>query len=365
MCIKHYILSLILFASLTTQAGVVKAVHLPMGNDRFSKWQTEWLAPGAAGDSAVWDFSQAIVTDEHHRVMYLAFGDTALVRFEGGGQYIYSISGDTVLWLGYENPTTKAVDSIPPLVMRFPMNYGDSIVTPLYFSGDYCGNNALALKGVYHLSADGRGTLILPDDTVPDVIRLRIEYTAKVKIDRDMDMTPISENDTLMTKTVTAWRWYSSYYRYPLAESILSVYLDPQGNEARRHEVSYIFTPDAQEYALENSPRRMLANMQGYGTGGGHLPGLGNDTTGGSLENLSASYSGTAVMLDYDISGENVQTEAVLTDLQGRVYGSIARHNAESGHQSERMQCGVLPVGDYLLSVNVNGERSTHLLRVR
>ena len=221
------------------------------------------------------------------------------------------------------------------------------------------------MKGVYHLSADGRGTLILPDDTVPDVIRLRIEYTAKVKIDRDMDMTPISENDTLMTKTVTAWRWYSSYYRYPLAESILSVYLDPQGNEARRHEVSYIFTPDAQEYALENSPRRMLANMQGYGTGGGHLPGLGNDTTGGSLENLSASYSGTAVMLDYDISGENVQTEAVLTDLQGRVYGSIARHNAESGHQSERMQCGVLPVGDYLLSVNVNGERSTHLLRVR
>ena len=352
-------------ASLVAQGGVVKTVHLPMGGDSFDKWQTEWLEPGAAGDSAVWNFSQAIVTDEHHRVMYLALGDTALVRFEGGTQYTYSVSGDSLLWLGYENATTKAGDSIPPMAMRFPMNYGDSILTPLYFKGDYCGNNALALQGAYKVAVDGRGTLILPDDTVPDVMRLRTEYTAKVKIDRDMGIAPISENDTLMTKTVTAWRWYSSDYRYPLAESIRSVYRNPQGNEARRHEVSYIFTPNAQEYALENSPRLMLANMQGYGTGGGHLPGLGNEVTGGSLENLSASYSGTAVTLDYDISGEGAQTEAVLTDLQGRVYGSIARHNAAAGRQNEQIQCGTLPVGDYLLSVNVNGERTTHLIRVK
>lgn len=350
---------------LVAQGGVVKSVHLPLGNDSFNKWQTEWLEPGTASDSAVWDFSQAIVRSEHHPVLYLSFGDSALVRFEGGTQYSYTISGDSVLWMGYENPTTKAGDSIPPLAMRFPMDYGDSIATPLYFKGDYCGNNALAMRGEYKTIADGRGTLILPDDTVPDVMRLRTEYTVKVKIDRDMDMAPISENDTLMTKTVTAWRWYSSDYRYPLAESIRSVYLDPQGNEAQRHEVSYIFTPDAQDYALENSPRRMLVNMQERGTGSNYLPGLGDSNSGGHLENLSASYNGSAVTIDYDISGESVQAEAVLADLQGRVYGTIARLNTERGHQSEQMQCGVLPAGDYLLSVNVNGERTTHLIRIK
>lgn len=365
MNIKQFTLLTTCIATLAAQGSVVKSVHLPLGNDSFNKWQTEWLEPGTASDSAVWDFSQAIVVSEHHPVLYLSFGDSALVRFEGGAQYSYTISGDSVLWMGYENPTTKAGDSIPPLAMWFPMDYGDSIATPLYFKGDYCGNNALAMNGMHKTIADGLGTLILPDDTIRKVMRIRTEYTAKVKIDRDMDMAPISENDTLITKTVTAWRWYSSDYRYPLAESIRSVYRDPQGNEAQRHEVSYIFTPDAQDYALEKSPRRMLANMQGRGTGSNYLPGLGDSNSGGHLENLSASYNGSAVTLDYVISGKSVQAEAVLSDLQGRVYGTIARHNAEPGHQSKQIQCGVLPVGDYLLSVNVNGERTTHLIRIK
>ena len=365
MNIKQYILSITCITGLAAQGAIVKSVHLPLGNDSFNKWQTEWLEPGTTGDSAVWDFSQAIVKSEHHPVLYLSFGDSALVRFEGGVQYSYTVCGDSVLWMSYENPTTKAGDSIPPLAMLFPMDYGDSIATPLYFKGDYCGNNALAMNGMHKTVADGHGTLILPDDTIRDVVRIRTEYTAKVKIDRDMDMAPISENDTLMTKTVTAWRWYSSDYRYPLAESIRSVYRDPQGNEAQRHEVSYIFTPDAQDYALEKSPRRMLANMQGRGTGSNYLPGLGDSNSGDHLENLSASYNGSAVTLDYVISGKSVQAEAVLSDLQGRVYGTIARHNAEPGHQSKQIQCGVLPVGDYLLSVNVNGERTTHLIRIK
>ena len=357
-------------ASLVAQGGVVKTVHLPMGGDSFDKWQTEWLEPGAAGDSAVWNFSQAIVTDEHHRVMYLALGDTALVRFEGGTQYTYSVSGDSLLWLGYENATTKAGDSIPPMAMRFPMNYGDSILTPLYFKGDYCGNNALALQGAYKVAVDGRGTLILPDDTVPDVMRLRTEYTAKVKIDRDMGIAPISENDTLMTKTVTAWRWYSSDYRYPLAESIRSVYRNPQGNEARRHEVSYIFTPNAQEYALENSPRRMLANMQGYGTGNGN--GNGHNVSGHDSMSLVDNVSVTC-----DADGVNVTVNRmesalgdggiiiVLSDQLGRVWHSETGHFPDGGQWGGKISTSGLPSGNYVLYISASGDTVTHKLIIR
>ncbi len=345
-------------ASLAAQGSVVKSVHLPMGGDSFSKWQAEWLEPGAAGDSAVWNFSQVIVNDEHHRVTYLALGDTALVRFEGGTQYTYSVSGDSLLWLGYENYTTKAIDSIPPLVMRFPLNYGDSIVTPLYFQGDYCGNNALALKGAYRVAADGRGTLILPDDTVPDVMRLRTEYTVKVKIDRDIDMAPISENDTLMTKTVSAWRWYSSDYRYPLAESIRSVYLDPQGNEARRHEVSYIFTPDAQEYALENSPRLMLANMQGHGLGDGNVHNGSGHGSMSLVDNVSVTCDANGVHVTVnriESAPGDGGISVVLSDQLGRVWHSLTGHFADGGQWSGDIPTSGLPSGNYVLHVK-NGE---------
>jgi hypothetical protein len=355
-------------ASLAAQGGVVKSVHLPLGNDSFNKWQTEWLEPGTASDSAVWDFSQAIVRSEHHPVLYLSFGDSALVRFEGGTQYSYTISGDSVLWMGYENPTTKAGDSIPPLAMRFPMDYGDSIATPLYFKGDYCGNNALAMRGEYKTIADGRGTLILPDDTVPDVMRLRTEYTVKVKIDRDMDMAPISENDTLMTKTVTAWRWYSSDYRYPLAESIRSVYLDPQGNEAQRHEVSYIFTPDAQEYALENSPRRMLANMQGYGTGDG----IGHNGSGhGSMslvDNVRVTFDADGVHVTVNrmesATGDGGIT-VVLSDQLGRVWHSVTGHFSDGGQWSGEIATSWIPSGNYVLHISTSGDTVTHKLIIR
>ena len=49
----------------------------------------EVLNPGSSGVDAVWDFSEAVPMGESHRVKYLSFGDSLLVRTENGAMHTY------------------------------------------------------------------------------------------------------------------------------------------------------------------------------------------------------------------------------------------------------------------------------------
>ena len=41
------------------------------------------------GVDAVWDFSEAVPVGESHRIKYLSFGDSLLVRTENGAMHTY------------------------------------------------------------------------------------------------------------------------------------------------------------------------------------------------------------------------------------------------------------------------------------
>ncbi|MDD6833263.1 MAG: hypothetical protein PUE80_08955 [bacterium] len=105
--------------------GVTKLVHIPRNGDEVEMQRCEVLNPGSSGVDAVWDFSEAVPVGESHRVKYLSFGDSLLVRTENATMHTFLIKGDSVLWKGCENRLSALTDSIAPLQMLLPMEYGD------------------------------------------------------------------------------------------------------------------------------------------------------------------------------------------------------------------------------------------------
>ena len=359
--LKHKFVLLFSLASLFAAAGVTKAVHIPRNGDEVDMQRCEVLNPGSSGVDAVWDFSEAVPVGESHRVKYLSFGDSLLVRTENATMHTFLIKGDSVLWKGCENRLSALTDSIAPLQMLLPMEYGDSITTPLYMVGNYCAHNALTMLGYHTVHIDGKGILILPSETVKNVVRMHVLTTAKVKVAKDNRRQSLTaDSDSLIDKVEEKYLWFSDNYRFPLAEVRLST-IGVGTPEESCSAVSYICPPAVQDYALGTnfSP---LANSPSADSNTGNEEN-GNEVT--IIQNLELNTGNGFVDVSF-IPGASGMVSLVLTDVYGRVFASIPKKAAQSGvAYSDRVDVSRLPSGSYVLYVNVANETQNRKFTIK
>ena len=90
-CSKLVVLLVFAFVAPFAAAGVTKLGHIPRDGDAVDMLRCEVLNPGSSGVDAVWDFSEAMPVGESHRVKYLSFGDSLLVRTENGTMHTYLV----------------------------------------------------------------------------------------------------------------------------------------------------------------------------------------------------------------------------------------------------------------------------------
>ncbi len=335
-------------------------LHWPQDGDRVVKTHYEFVTVDT--DSAVWDFSHAIETGHEHTMQWLNMGDTVLVRIERGNQYTYRTQGDTLLWLGYENPLLGMRDSIAPIAMLPVMQPGDSVASPCYFKGKYSGNHAVDMAGTHTVQLMRQGTLILPNDTITDAMLVREVTDGKVRVSPELTDAPISsDNDSLLHRVEVTDRWYSSSHRYPVAENVTGTFY-VQGELRQQTRATYLCTPDVQELALGDVVRpRQNAPRQSHGTplAGGDSAASGNNISLG--ERLAVNVAGGHV--DVAVSGtDGTDVTVILSDLQGRVWASRSG-KTQGGPWQGSVSTSRLRAGDYLLYV-ANGEE-THVERIK
>lgn len=339
------------FGATFALANINRAVHIPQNGDCIDKLQCEMLNVGSGGECALWDFSDAVLLDESHRVKYFVMGDTLLIRCEGESMSTFLLKGDSVLWKGHENRLSFMKDSIAPLQMLLPMEYGDSITTPLNMRGNYCGNNALVMIGQRTVHIDGRGTLVLLGDTVENVERMHVKTTGKVKISTDTKgLSPHTGIDSLLNKVEDIYLWYSDSHRFPLAEVRITAVSSANGH-ATIKATSCICPPSVQEYALgrgfTNTELPSLASKN-HGESG-----EGSNELHPAIKDLTLSVGAGYVDVTFTSSVYD-KVSMVLTDIFGRVFSSLPSRNAEMGvTYSDRIDTSRLQSGTYVLHVSV------------
>lgn len=322
--------------------SISKAMHIPQHGDVVDVWRCEMLDVGAAGDGVLWDFSDASVSDESQRVMYYGIGDSLLICNKNGTLHSFLIKNDSICWLGYENRLSFLKASDAPFLMRLPMNYGDSIASPFHLSGNYCGNNAVEVHGLLSACVDAKGTLILPSDTIENVLRLHIKTDGAYIISNDLSRQ--TSNDSVLDKIVDTYLWYGESFRFPLAEvSVSSIRV--KNVEEKSSGVSYLCTPLMQEISLGKSftKNKPLSPLVG-GSESAIIRNL-SITTGDGYADLSFT------------SEKDVEVNLVLADASGRVYAYLPKKVARAGYVfSERIDVSRLSAGNYVLYVKVAEE---------
>lgn len=349
------ILSMLALTAVFATAGITRAVHIPRNGDHIDRWRCEMLNPGSAGDSAVWDFSHVTVLDENQGLRYIVLGDTLLVRCEGGTMNTFLLKDDSVLWKKSENRLSFFADSIAPLQMLLPMEYADSITTPFYMTGNYCGNYALAMAGHRTVHVDGRGTLILPADTIDDVLRMHIRSEARVSVSNNLDVRPLyTASDSIMDKTEDFFLWYAPMYRFPLAEVRMSI-VEASDGTCQSSGVSFLCPPLVQDYALGTHSMKVKRDDDDNN----------HHRSAAMINDLQDSYTDGSVTVTFT-PGSNTCVSMVVTDVVGRVFVSLPKKNVATGVPFvDCIDGSILPSGVYLLHVEAAGEAQNRKFTIK
>lgn len=361
-------LTLLLYVSIfyETNGEVFKTIHWPHNGDRVTKSHYEFVEMPT--DTTVWDFSHTFETGDSHDMRWMNLGDTLLVRIERGSQFTYTMQGDSLLWRSQENALLGVRDSVAPMLLCGNMpNIGDSIASPYYFRGKYSGNNAVDLKGVHSLKFMSLGTLILPNDTVYDVLRVREITDGVMKVSANAAMAPIGVDESgLLHHTVITDRWYAPDYRYEIAENVSSIYRKA-GSVVQESHATFLCTPDVQELALGKlTPPKQQPLLAYNGKKSGSTHGNGMSLT----DHISVTVNDNGINIivtgngNGSTSTDNADVSLLLSDISGRVWAS-QQGNTATGMWNTSVDTSSLPSGSYILYVATNDETTSQRIQIK
>lgn len=366
---KHRaILSIIAIVCISPLFGQLNTAHNHLrSGDVLIKQQVEYKAPGNAGINQVWDFSRLNTIDGEYTLEYLyppLEGDSVYImgdlRFnkkqtaedelvigrEHNTQYYYRQSGDTLLRLGHLNPSIKMENTTPIQLIRFPLNYGQSVTSGYQSAGLYSRTIEVASEGSVTTTADAYGKMILPSgDTLSPVLRVK---TVQTIYDISDD---IAQNTGKQQET---YSWYSKGYRYPVFETVRNVSM---ADSTLLYTTSFFYPPQDHLY-LDTDPDNLalLDELWKETENNNQADDLITKTV--ALEDIMTckmypnpveSY----LNLEYELK-QDAKVTFQLYSLEGLLIKSIPAVNRNKGAYYETVDCSSLYPKNYVLRITAN-----------
>ena len=257
--------------------------------ETFNVRSTNAAAPGNAGLNQTWDLSSqtTIVTSKAITVVHKTntpnhtlFPSATLALSETGGAYTYFKTSSNMLEFYGVNSSTPPPHILtnPQIWLKYPLNFNDT------FSDTYAGTlGAVTQTGTSTVVYDGFGTLILPNDTITDVARLKITGTY-------INETSAVDIDTF---NVTEYQWRLPNNHYPIARIISTELLGSPPTVTAEYMMNIIAGIDEKLPAL-----REVVVYPNPTTGSLHLriPETVKDPTTVHIYNLNGSLASSSII---------------------------------------------------------------------
>ncbi len=360
------------FTSIYGQHILKNNLNMLRPDDVIIKQQVSYKDPGRSGENVLWDFSKLNTENEEYKLQYSSRGDSVIVGTEHRTMYYYSLSNDSLLLWGYENPTTIMTNELPELLMKFPVNYKDQRETYYNGNGKYCDRLSISAMGIITSEADAYGMMILPNkDTLKNVIRVRtfkriaeetkpLMFCHPVLDAGSPETTGVSSdsinfrmaNDSL-TLEVETFRWYSKGYRYPIFETVRSsVNRKSSESEQEYFNVAFFYPPQDHYYLEEDEAN--LAELQNDSVGVDNI----NPDNANPWKDLTYNIYPNPVIANLDIElllPEPANIQIQLTDRQGRVMLKENWGPQPTGLLSRQIYMAPYVRGEYVLNIWLDG----------
>ena len=341
--------------------------------DVLFKQQVEYVDPGEAGADRLWNFSKLKSINDEYTLEYALpplegdsvyiLGNTRhrkndvkenelVVGKEHNTLYYYHLKEDSLLQTGHENPTVILAYTSPMALLRFPLNYGQTVSSDYRSKGLYSGTVEIQTAGRTTITADAYGRMILPSgDTLNTVMRVKTLQTI-------FDL-PAENDDAAKTehagKQLEIYRWYCKGYRYPVFETVRDINL---ADNSVLFATAFFFPPQDHLY-LDTDAENLALLDQLWDLDRQNIDKPGSQQTkAANLEDILTCRIypdpvNTLLNLEYELKAD-AKVSFQLFAIDGHPVKSINPRNRAKGVYSETLDCSSLHPGDYILRITAN-----------
>lgn len=362
---------LLLFAAITVYFSHIhgntwqidKQHQLPRPGDKIETDRAFLSSPGEAGKNVVWNFSGVNLESASENIRFLLRGLNCIGVKHRGHCNDYRVTGDTLLYTGYENRTVKMMDSIPAIKMIYPMAYGDSCRSVFVLRGKHSVNLDAYSYGTAEVCADGLGTLVLPGgDSISDVIRVCSELRVHGSLSLKTAGNSVVDRSDVPASVMRQYEWYAQGYRYPLLTVNEEWQETEQGLTLSKRE-SFIISRFNQEYSVKADPanedqRELIAKNTAR-------PETDYGSNTPSIHDVKVSASNGKLAIVFESGADNGIVEFAVSDSSGISYLNIPRHRITEGENQIEADCTQLPPGEYALLLVCGPERYSYTFTCR
>ena len=290
----------------------------------------------AAGDTAsvqTWDFSSANIVEGDLALKRRAVNDSVFIDSWLGMNYTRVKRGDLVFLIARNNRLVSAQDTLGAIETIAPVTAGNHAACEYGFSGNYSKELQMMEKGHSQTTFDSMGTLILPNDTIDGVKRIRTDKIYKVIVD-DSVSGEIFESIqmTLPEVSETTFRWLMPDDDFPLA--VITEYaVTSNGEIIDQGQTAYIAdVPKRDNHTPKRATLPSAVAVKKVEVGKGYL------------------------IAHYSVGNAPSDIHFVLTDNSGRVCTMKKLTDAPVGEDKVTIYTGSIPPGYYLFAASATGE---------
>lgn len=167
-------------------------------------------------NATIWDFSQLKIIQPDYTIEIEA-SDSTIYEQAYRCRTGYRLINDTLYCCGKESHLSCLSDSIPAIALTYPLYVGSNGSKPYSFKGIYSSNSLIEEKGLSRFVVEGIGTMILPFDTIQEVLKVHRQYEGQINmfIGGVVDSTNIA-NSTMHKLDI--YEWVKEGRLFPLAK---------------------------------------------------------------------------------------------------------------------------------------------------
>ena len=371
---KNILIFLLTIFSLAPARSQLNSLHNRFrAGDVLFKQQVEYVAPGEAGADRLWNFSQLKTVNDEYTLEYAlpplegdsvyilgnrryqkedVKADELIVGTEHNTMYYYHLKEDTLLQTGHENPTVILAYTSPMAILRFPLNYPQTVSSGYKSKGLYSGTVDIETEGTVITTADAYGKMILPSkDTLDLVLRVK---TLQTIFD-----APNGSVDTAETvnagKQLEIYRWYCKGYRYPVFETIRNINLS---DSSVIFSTAFFFPPQDHFY-LDTDPENLALLDELWNMDKENIDNPGGEQTKEvTLKDVLTCkiYPNPVISvlnLDYELK-QDATVGFQLFSITGSPVKVISPKKKAKGIYHETINCSSLHQKDYVLRITAN-----------
>ena len=315
---------------------------LRVGDSIHYVFVTATIPQSSSFSEQIWDFSNSKYLGIEKEVCFVDNDSNHIKMVDKNAILEFSLDKERLFLQCLQTPLLNINFGNSFEYLKFPFSINDSLVCQIEGKGTYCSKNKMELLGTCCTKAMARGKLIMPsNNSLDNALLIRRSIVANINVSKDSLMSEMQEKP--MKFKAAIFEWYAIGYRYPVLK-VIKASIQKENHKVLEKSFAYAANVESMNNFTDKQHKEIRDRIQEVSSD--------SNAKQGNIS-YKVTSNGKQVSVFYSLASDS-QLRFLICNTSGMAFKSISLQQQAGNNYRQDFNCSGLPLGEYVLYINVN-----------